>query len=406
MTQGLAINTTEQAPVAPSRVFGAPDADSLTLINRLVPKPLDPERVFTFEAILSTDALDAYGTRMARSTLENFVRESKEGRALMNSHRTGGFLQGVSELPIGRSYDAEIVPVKGAEGAESSVGVAVRYYMLRGHVVEGQSTDEYIRGVEGGVYHRMSVGFTAWPDGRMVCDQDGIDWYRDHNWECPHWPGLFTADGGINTFTLEDHHKREGSLVYLNATPGSLVARAEAAALEGRLADSTARLMEAQWGVRGLVDLGASRRRSYVLDPARGQRTGGTRVDEQEVTVGGRTIRLPAEVAETVRAAFGEAQDRIAELEPLAEMGRSYRADLIERARAARVGAGETFNEQRYAARLETFDADELKEEVERCEASRAARFPDPDANGSRRQVPARAVPAGTEDGVEVVSPR
>ncbi len=82
--------------------------DDLALINRLARTPLAPEDVFAFDCVPSTDRLDSYFTRQAPSSLANYAADALAGVAVMNSHRTGGWFSEGLELPLGRTFYGEV----------------------------------------------------------------------------------------------------------------------------------------------------------------------------------------------------------------------------------------------------------------------------------------------------------
>jgi hypothetical protein len=230
---------------ATARILGAlavPDAGDIAIINaRFAAEPLVADQVFVFAATASTDAVDSYFTHMDIGTsLRNFVADFDAGQSLLDSHNA-------RRMAIGSSFRAAMEPITEAEGLPATTAVRVGYYLLRGHDVPGSgNTDAYIRGILGGVYRRMSIGFGG-NDCKFVCDIDGSDIW---DWDSPFWPGQQLTDGTVVTYTVLNARANETSLVYKNATPGALVQRV-AGLVERRLIPDAERLrLEQRWGVR------------------------------------------------------------------------------------------------------------------------------------------------------------
>jgi hypothetical protein len=224
---------------------------ALDLINtNQALSPLNAEDIYVFRMTISNQAIDSYSTRMAHSTLNNYAQDFAVGRALMNSHRAGGF--GGSELPIGRTFAADLSGQSLAEDAPyeatggSSVGVYP--YIQRGLKITEISTDDAIKGIEGGTIRDVSVGFTMNPDGWYrcsVCGEDMADWHSD----CTHVPGA-RYDQGRAFAWVENGHAREASLVYKGATPGAMIDKAVRMLKDGKLSQREARMLEDEWSVR------------------------------------------------------------------------------------------------------------------------------------------------------------
>lgn len=199
------VATQTRALVAADTV-GATEAD-LALINENTLKPLAPGDVFIFTAIPSNDLVDSYYTQMALSSLENYERDLKEGRALMNSHRR------LDTLPLGYSFDGEL--------NRSAMTLAGRYYMQRGLNLGTVNTDEVVRAVEGGTCRDVSIGFKAGWYKCKICGNDLMDYEK-----CSHVPGV-RYDKVLCTAWVEDGYLAETSLVFDGATPGALVTKAQ-----------------------------------------------------------------------------------------------------------------------------------------------------------------------------------
>jgi hypothetical protein len=218
-------------------------ATDLARINReFAHVPLSADDIFIFRGIISTDAVDSYFTHMDPATsLANFAEDAGAGCPLLDSHEN-------RRLPIGQSFTGVLQPVPGglAEGVPATRQVLAGYYLLRGHTVEGQAVDDYIRGIVGGTYRRMSVGFGG-PDCQITCDIDGSDIF---DWDSDYYPGQRLKDGRVVTYTVTDARKLESSLVYNNSTPGALVQRVAELAARRKVAPAEAARLGERWGVR------------------------------------------------------------------------------------------------------------------------------------------------------------
>jgi hypothetical protein len=79
------------------------------------PTVFDEVEPFFFRTRASNSQLDSYFTRMASSSLANYVEDGKRGVQFQNSHNGhGGFLGGGGEVGFGRSLSAELVGTKTA----------------------------------------------------------------------------------------------------------------------------------------------------------------------------------------------------------------------------------------------------------------------------------------------------
>jgi hypothetical protein len=91
--------------------------------------------VYVFRMTLSNQEIDTYHTRMGLSTLRNYQGDFTEGRALLNSHRSGGWI-GQAELPIGRTFSADLSGQPLADSAPydatGGASLAVYSYIQRG----------------------------------------------------------------------------------------------------------------------------------------------------------------------------------------------------------------------------------------------------------------------------------
>lgn len=250
----------------------------LAAINRTLTKPLAKDEVYTFAGWISNGEPDSYSTRMdPDTTLHNFVEDMIAGRALCIAHSPsrGGFLGPVGEaaatMPVGRSFHGELVARPDRPG---SLWVRGYWYIVRGVAVPGgMKTDDVIRNIETGVWHRLSVGFTLNPiEGRKrgfyrceLCNEPLM------SKKCEHIPGL-EYEGKLAIARIIDGSQREASLVYLNAAQGTVVSKARVFAAEGRIEARQIEQLEELHGVRiiqpgGQAPLGSSKREPTGATP-------------------------------------------------------------------------------------------------------------------------------------------
>ena len=228
-----------RAPIEAGALDEATQRRLLRVINeRHARSELSGEDVYLFPGVLSTQAVDYYGTRMSPRSMRNYKADVKAGIALMNMHRTGGFLES-GEQPVGRIFEASLegdALKPGEAGFDEQVGLELQVwnYMIRGIQVTDVANDDLIRAVEGGTTKSMSIGFTVRPDGQHLCGLCGNDyfaWSDDPDKRCPHLAFVEYEEGRCFVW-VEKAHAVEGSLVYKGATPGAMVRKARAFADE------------------------------------------------------------------------------------------------------------------------------------------------------------------------------
>ncbi len=364
------------AAMARAERGGAPDEAQLAKINALARSPLAAEGVYAFPIIISTDKLDSWGTRMHESSLRNFARDAQGSLPWMNSHRTGGFFR-TAELPHGRIFDGEFV----SDGQRQMVREMV--YMQRGIELNGQGNDDLIAALDGGTVRETSVGFDIRPplapDGRYECSICGRNLFDP---ACAHIPLMWyaadgtpaqqNAAGAVLAFAwVMNAHQVEGSMVWKGATPGAVVEKARAHAVE--LGEENVKRLEQAYGVR-LFDEegtpiksaeGTEAREEEVIQPvSNGTASNGTASNGNETGTasdgnetgtapvaeeappepnapGERTLRL-ADVVEQVRAVDGALADQVNEAGAI--------TPLIERLDVLRESARQAEQETEQAA--------------------------------------------------------
>jgi hypothetical protein len=146
---------------------------------------LEKHEPFFWTAIISTQEVDSYFTRMGRTTLKNYADDanSEAGVPFMNSHRTGGgflFFSAPGELPMGRSLQGHFY----AGQHQGAVRTEASFYTLSDIQLGQVRTDDFIAGVRSGIVKDVSVGFGG---GRYVCSICGGDMLRYR--ECAHGRG-------------------------------------------------------------------------------------------------------------------------------------------------------------------------------------------------------------------------
>lgn len=368
------------------RARGMPPTDALMEMARAA--ALDPEVFnaappFFARATVSTDNLDAYGTRMHKSTLGNFADDAINGVGVLNSHRT-------FELPVGRSINAEFTNRSGASPARTEAD----FYLIPGLHNGAMSSDDAIKGLRAGIYRDVSVGFYG---GEMRCSICGRDIFKD--FDCRHIPGWsYPRDNADEADTAEgvyhDGHLAEFSLVYDGATPGAMVGKVARMIEDGLIRrESTVRLLEARYrvklpGLRGPVVPGWSddeptnlEAKEAQMDPLDQNRARDPDPDPRPDPADPRPTS-PAIGPELIRSVYAEAGLRIEtsetplveealrqlaaeckRLRPQADLGVKYRSDLIEQALAEGVRAhGADFARETYEGLLNgTQDVEAIK---------------------------------------------
>lgn len=304
---------------------------------------------FFWAAEISNDQIDAYFTHMTVKSLTNFAADAQAGVSFLNSHRH-------NELPLGRSLAGRM------ESNGERVRALADFYTLPGLNLNGLRTDDFIAGVRSGIVSDVSIGFYG---GTHTCDLCGENYY---SYRCPHIAGLrYEKQEGdimrlvLATVTIDDARLSEVSAVYDGATPDAAIVKAQRMAEAGELRAEEVQILEARYRVRLPV------KRS--LTGGKPERSGN--VDFEKLIADIRTLLNLDEAADVTGAVAGlaaeaeqlrkageqvtEMEQRIKALEPQAEDGRQYRADLVAEALAEGVRAfGEKFDADTYRTLLES----------------------------------------------------
>ncbi len=367
-------------PIPVTRVQDADRDRLLTLLKERTPDPsiLEERPPFLWQMIASNTNLDSYFTHMHRSTLENFAVEANVGISFQNAHRW-------YEQPLGKTLRGQFREKRG----ENPTRAVMDAYMLPGVEQEGIKTDHMIAQMRAGVISDVSVGFYG---GKYLCDLCGGD-YESYR-ECPHWLGFDyedekTGERQVATATIHEAHLSEVSAVYDGACPGAGVVKVYRAVESGTLPEE---LVRRYGGPHQLLDLASERyhvnvrsRRYYPsVTSVRGEekRMPDKQTPEEtgispEWRVALREAGLDASLAPLAafravwgdlveqRAAAAEVETlrkKCAELAPLADAGRTYRADLIDQAiTEGKRAYGTSFPEEQKRQSLERSSLEEIK---------------------------------------------
>jgi len=359
-------NSVTRALIAPTAMT---KEVAMEIINRSHARtPLQPEEAYVFEGRLSGQRVDTYQTRMAESTMRNYLTDFNEGRALMNSHRTGGFMD--AELPMGRIFAAQIdgqfmatsAPYDAVDGASLTTWA----YLQRGLNLTGVSTDDAIRGIDGGTINDMSIGFRVGPDGSYRCSICGKD-MRDWSGDCFHVPGVKYEQGRAFAW-VEGGRGVEGSLVFAHSTPQAVITKAIRMVETGKLSRRDAGLLEEELGVRIITGRG-----TIVPTPQPRTIKESAKVDWDAIITTLKAVDAPlaerlagkdeaGKVTELVSALRGQ-KGQIDNLSPRALLGDKYLDDLVDQNRV--IAENKAFDGERYRKQLRaSADVDYIKEEI------------------------------------------
>jgi hypothetical protein len=357
----------------------AADSALLELVKQRAPNVDDDflaeHEPYFWTAKISNSRVDSYSTHMDRTSLRNYAEDAEAGVPFMNSHRTGGFLMGSAELPLGRSLNARFVA--GQKTGEPHTEAT--FYTFSGMRLGEVATDDFITGLRSGVVSDVSIGFMQ---ARYVCDLCGEDMMRSET--CTHFPGMTydvetTDDKGKKrvervkcTVAVHDARLAEVSAVYKGSTPGAMIVKATRMAEAKQFSPTALSLLEDQYRIllpgspRTWYTAGANPPAPAPTEPAKEQEEMGERQPETQDPA---ADALRGQL-EQIRAAFGapsgtdlvvfagEAAERlanseaeVARLQPLAADGEEYRKTVVAEAiTEGKRAFGEGFNEESYTA--------------------------------------------------------
>jgi hypothetical protein len=313
---------------------------------------------FFWRALISNTRVDSHFTHMLLSSLRNYAREAAEGVAFLPGHDR-------YHLPIGGSLTGEL----SEEGSEANL--RADFFTLTGLEIGSINTSSLVAGIRGGLTRDVSVGIHG---GKWLCDICGQN-YFDYR-RCSHFAG-FTyeeeKDGVIRqilcTVGVDDAHLSEVSGVFDGSTPGAMIEKVYEAALSGALSVDDVRHAEVVYRLdkattERMLALPALQKRHAGVDteqsgqkPREEERMNAEQFGQLTSTL----IRagvLTEEQRETATeaealAAADKLAKRVAELEPRAADGDTYRNDLVADALAEGVRAnGQDFDGGTYEATL------------------------------------------------------
>lgn len=360
-----------QFPVSRVRILDPAELDArLKSRVALDPSVFEESPPFFLTAVVSTDEVDTYFTRMAESTLRNFAADAEAGVSLMIGHDVMG------RMPVGRSLAGQF-----EEGTPSQV--SADFFILTNHVVDGRNTNDIIKSIRAGAAKDVSIGFYG---GMYRCSICARDMLRD--WDCRHYPGMsydvLDAKGNVvgsevAIAWVEGSHMSETSLVYDGACPSAAVVKALERATGGQIPETAISLLEERYR----ISLPRAARSFPAADPAGAQKeppmlndpTSAAGADETSIRLAADLAALQRRVAEfgASCARFGLQPDKdrdplewataeLARVQPIIADGRAYREATIDEAIRAGVAAiGEEFDEAGYRA---MFEHSELRQVV------------------------------------------
>lgn len=314
--------------IARVTLIGKAEQDRLRAIlqEREALEDLGDNQPFFFKAEISNNLLDSHFTHMSEKTLRNYTEDANRGVAFLKGHNW-------RELPIGYSLSATFEEVERQR-------VVTDFYTVAGI----SDTDDLIARMKAGLVRDVSVGFHG---GQTICDIC----HRDF-WDCSHWPGLIyeSKEGDVvkqqlATFTIDDAHLSEVSGVFDGSTPEAMILKAQRHAKEGRLTRKEVETLERRYRISLPTN------RVYATAPKENGK-----MTEEELKRLRAVLDVPDEMDSSGIVALADAiQKRLAELEPQAEEGRQYRADLIAAALAEGVRAqGNEFDKTLYETTLKS----------------------------------------------------
>lgn len=310
-----------------SRIIAVPEASAeiaSEISERFALATLAPSDIFLVRGTISTDAADSYYTRMdPETTLKNFAADFTEGQSLLDSHNSWALAS-----VLGQSYRGTLENVDEAEGKPATKRVLVDWYITR-----DDANTVIIQRVVAGTVRRQSVGFGG-DEMEIISEQDGKG-----IWESDYYPGMKLPEKlGRATFLVKNARAFEGSLVFKNSTPGSLVERAPDTTYIGRIVarvadlarrgdiprDDVARLGQ-RWGVRfagapaqfampGGRPRAASSGERWELEGTTMAKAGATLADQVFARAGKKLSRETVTKLDGIATRIGDAKDELVDL--------------------------------------------------------------------------------------------
>ena len=198
---------------------------------------IDKADIFGYRLIACGDGVDAYYTRHSVDRgLKLMAGDLTRGQSVLGNHDYGTFSYGSSygaEVldadAMSRAYEGVFYPQHDRPEYRTTKWLVGEYYIPRGLVLNGQSTDHLIRGIETGAIRKASITFAP---GSYECALDGKDllmglealFVDPDEIECRHFPGL-AYEGSLCYAWMLDSALLETSWVYKNASPSSMLLR-------------------------------------------------------------------------------------------------------------------------------------------------------------------------------------
>ncbi|MDT2759277.1 hypothetical protein [Enterococcus xiangfangensis] len=376
------------------------DETMLAKINKHTRRSFNAEELFVFEGTISDDSLDSFDTRMdPETTLKNYADDLTRGISLMSGHAT-------DKEPFGRSFDSSV-----RENGELTQVIG-HFYMLRDSTSNGQSTNDIIRNIEGGIIRDMSVGFMAGVED-YVCSADGKTMMMS-----PYFPGDRMENGEKVFYWIKNAHLREVSTVYKGSNPNAYIEKARQIVSDGLMDENRIAVLQQGLGTRfdeldkSFFDAFKNNKRG-VEDSKMKIADVKKAVEDGEITLAalknlvnqldkesGGDDEEKQKQGRMVRAIFGDnvTEDLLKTLKTEAEDGRKYKDDLVEGAIKARVAVqGEDFNAEGYKNMLERADVEFIKEERSTYEKLKAGKYT------SGRQIGSQSEDSKDEDEVVTI---
>jgi hypothetical protein len=155
-----------------------PTPEQLSQINRFTQVPLTAENTYVFPNMMIDDQVTSYSSVLSPALLHTFQKNAQRGVALLMNHNN-------RELPVGRSFDAEIRQDTNPENGQPITSLYGSFYFDLGRNTQGGiTTDDIGKGIDAGTTFDTSIGFNADHWDCSICGSDIRDWYS-----CEHVPG-------------------------------------------------------------------------------------------------------------------------------------------------------------------------------------------------------------------------
>lgn len=198
---------------------------------------------YAWRGEISSSRWDSFDTRMGASTLRNYGEEAQAGVAFLRNHNSADDAVGATYW--GRFYGPQHDGVARVEAG---------FFALT-----DPATEPYLAKIRAGVVRDLSVGFFGGEWICSLCQRDMQQFFGSDTDTCAHLLGMVytptdeagTVKGPPETAraTIENAHLAEVSGVYDGSTPGAMIGKARALAVEGQLNERSSRLVEQRYRV-------------------------------------------------------------------------------------------------------------------------------------------------------------